>query len=128
MDENEHETNDNISETPATTTVEANQETEKAVADIKEDVDKREDAILQELRAIHTAINEQTGHHIRHLESHATMAAPVTPPTVEPAGATESENVPDEPVSLSIDEPKDLPKEKPEHKKSRKFGKRGKRA
>lgn len=113
-----------IAETPETTTEQAPQETEKAVEDIKEEVDKRDDAILVELRGLREDIRAQTEHHIRHLESHSMAITPAAPPTNEP----EKENLPDEPVSLSIDEPKDLPKEKDkEHKKSRKFGKRGRR-
>lgn len=90
--------------------------------DVKQEVDKRDDRILEELRAIHGAINAQTEHHIKHLENHTlTSEAPVQ----EVAHETTEKTMPEEPMSLEIQEPKDMPQEKKEEKKRRKrFGKK----
>jgi hypothetical protein len=106
-----------ITETPVETPVEATTDTTKAVEDVKEEVDKRDDAILEELRNIHNAINAQTEHHIRHLENHtvATQA-----PVQETATEVADETLPDEPVSLQIETPKDMQQDKKEEKKRRK--------
>lgn len=111
---------DEFGETPQAE--EANEQAQEAIEDIKEEVDKRDDAILEELRAIHGAINAQTEHHIRHLEQHAlTKEAPVQQVAEEPLKEEESETT-QEPVSLQIDEPQDMVKDdkKPEEKKKRK--------
>lgn len=120
MDDNEHEL-----EHTAPVQEQAETQAASAVEDVKTEIDKRDDAIIAELRAIHDAINQQTEHHIRHLEAHTLSSqAPV-----QAAASTVAEKLPDDPVSLEISEPQDMPKEESkEHTKSRKFGKRGKRA
>lgn len=114
---------DEFGETPQAE--EAQEQAQEAVETIKEEVDKRDDAILEELRNIHNAINAQTEHHIRHLEAHTlTKEAPVQQVAEEAGQGEESEESESEqePVSLQIDEPSDMVKDdkKPEEKKKRK--------
>ena len=97
---------DELVETPQAE--EANEQAQEAVETIKEEVDKRDDAILDELKNIHQAIMAQTEHHIRHLEQHTlTSQAPVQQVAEEPLKEEESETE-QEPVALQIDEPSDM--------------------
>lgn len=116
------ETDHEYRETETPQAEEAQTQTSEIAEDVKEEVDKRDDRILEELRNIHNAINAQTEHHIRHLESHTlTNEAPVQ----ETASETAEKALPDEPVSLEINEPQDMQKEEKEEKKHKKrFGKK----
>lgn len=118
---------DELEAVPAATSEEANNETEQVVEDVKEEVEKRDDAILEELRGIHNEIKAQTEHHIKHLESHTLASqAPVQEAATnvsEQAQEATNESLPSEPVSLEINEPHDMPKEE-QKRKRRKFGKK----
>lgn len=99
----------------------AQEQAEEAIEDVKEEVDKRDDAILSELRNIHQSLLQHNEHMVRHLENHTTASAS----PVQEVAHTASEDAvhPEEhtePVKLSIDEPKDMQTKEKKAEKTRK--------
>lgn len=125
---------ENIETTPEETKQKSVAQTEKAVEDVKDEVDSRDSDILTELRNIHTAITNQNDHLMHHIESHSTpvTSSPPAQAVEQEANQVESKKEPghtEGAVNMEIQEAKDLPKDKDaEHSRSRKFGKRGRRA
>lgn len=96
---------------------------EEIVEEVKQEVDKRDDLILEELRKLNSNFESHNEHFIRHLENHTVTAQAPVQEVASEATEPVKESLPEEPVSLSIEEPKDMPKEE-EKKRRRKFGKR----